>query len=103
VTVESHCRAHRNPEKETPEGKRPEPLSIDGDTHSTSGGRILARRAELASKTAPLVAARRADHEQRADRRLQEVGRLGHRRERVEARSDLLVVPEDVVRDTEHG
>ena len=49
--------------------------------------RVLARRAQLAPEAAALVRERDRDHDERADRRLQQSGRLGDERERRRARA----------------
>ena len=84
------------------ERERDQPLLVDGDADGACGGRVFTRRSQKAPEAARLVAECDADHEERADRGLEEVGRLGHRRERVRARPDLLVVAQEVVGDLEN-
>ena len=91
-----------NPARKPESANDGEPLAVDRDADGARGGRILARRAQLAPEPAALVRERGDDHEHSADGRLQDVGRLGYGRERVQPGPDLLVVAEEVVRDAEH-
>ena len=87
-----HVEAAREAGEDAGEHERAEPLPVHGHADGGRGSGVLARRAQQAPEAAALVREGDADHEQRADRRLPEPGRLGHRRERVQAGADLLVV-----------
>ena len=79
-----------------------QPLPVHGDADGAGRRRVLAGGAQLAPVAAALVGEGDGDRDQGGDPRLDDVGRLGHRREHVQPGPDLLVVAEDVARDLEH-
>ena len=76
---------------------------MDVDPGRSRGCRILSRRPQLPPEAASLVRERSDDDRDRTQRRLQEAGRLRNRRQRQRTGTDLLPVPEDVVRHAENG
>ena len=85
------------------EHERGQALPVDGDSRRRRRSGVLARRAQHPAEAAALVAEGDRDRDQRADRRLPDARRLRHRGERVQTGPDLLVIPEQVVRDLEDG
>ena len=83
------------------ERERHEPLAVHGNANRPRGRRILAGCPKQATEPARLVRKGDGDDDDRSDGGLEEACRLGNGRERVQARPDLLVVAEDVVRDLE--
>ena len=99
---EVHVEPAREPCEHAGEREGDEPLPVHRDADGSRGRGVLPGGAEEATVTARLVAECNPDHEQCSERGLQQVGRLGYRREHVRPGSDLLVVPQEVVRDLEH-
>src|SRR5579884_1613773 len=91
------------PRERAGERKGEQSLPVDRDACRGRRRRVLAGGAQHAPEAAALVGERKADADQRADRRLPDPRRLRDRGERVQAGADLLVVAQHVVRDLEHA